>query len=94
MTTTSLSSTFSLSNSGVDTLKENSVLYRNVLRIPKLREWRFPNFEVVRSNQVSLNLFALVWGIEVAPLSVGEERVFTEGLLMVVEPGRDVALHN
>ena len=74
MITTSLSSTFSLSNSGVDTLKENSVLYRNVLRIPKLREWRFPNFEVVRSDEVSLNLLALVRGVEVAPLGVGKER--------------------
>jgi len=35
-------------------------LWRNVLRMPKLSAWRFPNFEVVRSDAVSLNLLALV----------------------------------
>ena len=47
--------------------------------MPELRERRFPNFEVVGSDAVSLDFFALVRGIEVAPLGVGEERVLTEG---------------
>ena len=52
----------------------------------KLREWRFPNCEIVRTDEVSFNLLALVRGVEVAPLGVGEERVLSEGLLVVVEP--------
>ncbi len=32
--------------------------------MPKLRERRFPNFEVVRSDEVSLDFFALVRDIE------------------------------
>ena len=48
--------------------------------MPKLRERRFPNFEVVRSDEVSLDFFALVRGAEVAPLGVGEERVFGSSL--------------
>ena len=54
--------------------------------MPKLREWRFPNFEVVRSDEVSLDFFALMRGVKIAPLGVGEERVLTDGLLVVVEP--------
>jgi len=53
--------------------------------MPKLRERRFPNFEVVRSDEVSLDFFALVRGVEVAPLGVGKERVLTVGLLVVIE---------
>jgi hypothetical protein len=60
MTTTLLSSTFSLSNSGVDTLKENSVLHWNVLCMPELSVRRFPNFKIVRSDEVSLDFFAPV----------------------------------
>ena len=36
--------------------------------MPKLREGRFSNFEVVCSDEVSLYLRALVWGFEVTPL--------------------------
>lgn len=56
---------------------------RNVLGMPKLREWRFPSFEVVRSDEVSLDFLALVRSVKVAPLSVGKERTFTEGLLVL-----------
>ena len=51
----------------------------------KLRKRRFSNFEVVHSDAVSLDFLALVRGVKVAPLGVCEERVFTEGLLVVVE---------
>jgi hypothetical protein len=53
--------------------------------MPKLSERRFSNFEIVRSDKVSLDFFALVRGVEVAPLGVGKERIFTEGLLVVIE---------
>jgi len=53
--------------------------------MPKLRERRFPNFEVVRSDEVSLDFFALVRGVEVAPFGVGKERALSEGLLMAID---------
>ena len=59
--------------------------------MPELRERRFPNFEVVRTDEVSLDFFALVRCVEVAPLGVGKERLFTESLFVVVEPRGDVA---
>lgn len=58
----------------------------DVLRMPKLCERRFSNCEVVRSDEVCLDFFALVRGVKVAPLGVGKERILTEGLLVVVEP--------
>jgi hypothetical protein len=53
--------------------------------MPKLRERCFSNLEIVRPDEVSLDLLALVRGVEVAPLGVGKERALTEGLLVVVE---------
>lgn len=41
-----------------------------VLCVPKLREWRFSNFEVVRSDEVSLYFLALVRGFRVAQLTL------------------------
>jgi hypothetical protein len=54
--------------------------------MPKLRERRFSNFKVVRSDEVRLDFLALIRGIKVAPLGIGKEYVLTEGLLVVVNP--------
>ena len=53
--------------------------------MPKLCEWRFPNSEVVRSEEISLYFRALVRGVEITPLGVGKDGVLTEGLLVGVE---------
>lgn len=53
--------------------------------MPELCERRFSNFEVVGSDEVSLDFLPLVRAVEVAPLGVGKERVLPEGLLVVVE---------
>jgi hypothetical protein len=55
-------------------------LQRNVLGMPKLCEWRFSNFKIVRSDEVGLDFFALVRGVEVAPLGICKERVFGSSL--------------
>jgi len=40
--------------------------------MPKLRERCLPNFKVIRPNEVSLYLLALMRGCEVSPLVVVE----------------------
>jgi hypothetical protein len=58
--------------------------------MPKLRERRFFNCEVVRSDEVGLDFLAFVRGTEVTPFGICEERVLPEILLVLVEAGRDV----
>ena len=57
----------------------------------ELRERRFPDFEIVRTDEVSLYFRALVRGFKIAPLGVSEERFLTKGLLVFIQPRSDVA---
>ena len=54
--------------------------------MPELRERRFPSFEAVRTNEVSLPFRSLVGSVEVPPSGVGKECLLADGLLVVAEP--------
>lgn len=52
---------------------------------PNCASGAFPSSKIVRFDEVSLHFPTLVRGIEITPLGVGKERIFTEGLFGVVE---------
>jgi hypothetical protein len=52
---------------------------RNVLRMPELRERRFPNFEVVRSDEVSLDFLPFVRGVEVTQSNISGDNAGGRG---------------